>query len=831
MNKNRTIIIIGMVMLAAFLPILKADVTTQQDHQSNTITSYVYLNDHELVITFHLPELLQREVSTERGDFTVLEIPDAGFTGAIGGPQLPALTQLYAVPTTDLSMEILASHLQETRHIDRLYPLQNPQPDCDCECEPAFAYDETAYQQNLMSPGHLTELSSSGKIRDIPFVQLRFYPVQYNPYQQTAFIYDTITVKLTFAPGIRVSVEPAYDQKPFYRLYESVFHNWVGFIDHTSIQQDTGIRDDGCDYLIITHQNFYSQAQDLAEWKHRTGYLVKVVNVSDIGSTYQEIREYLINAYDSWTPRPSYVLLIGDAAYVPTTYVNGVATDLWYAAVNGTDYYPDLFIGRITADTAADADVMIQKTLTYEQTPPMLPSFYGNLVVAAYFQDDDMNSYEDRRFVLTSEEVRDYLLTQDYAVERIYYTESYVNPTHYNNDYYAHGEPLPDELLRPTFLWDGNATGIVNAIQQGIFLLNHRDHGMETGWGEPLFTIDNFDDFSNGELLPVVFSINCLTGKFDTGECFCEEFLRKDDGGCVAIFGATDVSYSGYNDYFCRGMYDAMWPAFDPAVGENVSLRHLSEILDYGQVYMTKTWGDPWGEEEYQFELFHCFGDPSLDMYTALPKALETTTVQMIDRIQITVKDAGAPVEGAYVCLSQENGYYVSGETDVNGVVEFDKTGTAVGAPVSMMVTAHNYLYHSESFMLNQQPDTPARPSGPTEGKPDTEYLFKTSTIDIDGDNVYYNFSWGDGTFSDWVGPFNSGADGFARHSWSGEGSFNITVKARDIYGQESNWSEPLSVSMPYSFQFTHPLLQWIYSWLIHHFPLIATLLQMKGSQ
>jgi Peptidase family C25/Propeptide_C25 len=826
MKKERIVIVIGMLILVSFLPITKANVQINQYTEHNNFTSYEYPSENELIITFHLSELIQQQVTTEKGDFTQLQISDSGFVGAIGSPQLPAVTRLYATPTLHVSFEILESHLKETRHIDRIYPMQSPQADCDCAEKSVFTYNESAYQKDVTSPDHLVEISNSGKIRDIPFVKLKFFPVQYNPYRQTALIYDSIKVKLMFTLEGPVCVEPNYTQKQFYRFYQNVFNNWPGFIANTVFQQQIGIKDAGCDYLIITHQDFYSQAQELAEWKHHTGFLVKTVNVSDIGTTYTQIRQYIQNAYDTWTPRPSYILLLGDADFVPTTYVNGVATDLWYATVNGTDYYPDIFIGRIPADTPAQADVMIQKTITYEQTPPTLPSFYNNFAVAAYFQDDDTNGYEDRRFVLTSEEVRDYLLSLGYNGERIYCTDSYVNPTHYNNDYYSNGQPLPSELLRPTFAWDGNADDIINAIQQGVFLLNHRDHGDVSGWGDPYFTISHINSLSNGELLPVVFSLNCLTGQFDTGECFCEAFLKKPNGGAVAIFGATEVSYSGYNDYLCRGLYDAMWPNFDTEVGDDIALHHLGEILNYGKVFMTETWGDPWGEEEYTFELFHCFGDPSLDMYTALPANLEVTYTLLSDTVQVTVKGNGDPLQGACVCISQENGFFKSGMTNANGIVELDITEASVEKTVSLVATAHNYLYHNMSFLLNQKPQKPDRPSGQNEGKPNTEYMYTTSTIDADGDSIFYNFSWGDGTYSGWVGPFDSGAEGFARHSWDKKGTFNITVKAKDSKGDESEWSEPLAVVMPYKITFPHPLLQWMYQQFINRFPLLATLLK-----
>ena len=132
----------------------------------------------------------------------------------------------------------------------------------------------------------------------------------------------------------------------------------------------------------------------------------------------------------------------------------------------------------------------------------------------------------------------------------------------------------------------------------------------------------------------MVFSINCETGWFDhetdndgstNTESFCEEFLRKADGGTVGIFGATRVSYSGDNDYLCRGFYDAIWPDFDLAEGGSVPMYRMGQVLNYGKTYMANTWGDQWGVEEMEFEIFHYFGDPTMEIIPAEPMDLDVT--------------------------------------------------------------------------------------------------------------------------------------------------------------------------------------------------------------
>lgn len=95
---------------------------------------------------------------------------------------------------------------------------------------------------------------------------------------------------------------------------------------------------------------------------------------------------------------------------------------------------------------------------------------------------------------------------------------------------------------------------------------------------------------------------------------------------------------------------------------------------------------------------------------------------------------------------------------------------------------------------VNRLPNTPAKPSGPTWGRNNKTYTYTTSTTDPDGDQVYYNFSWGDNTFSGWIGPFNSSEEANASHMWAHGGIYQVKVKAKDTHGAESNWSETLTV-------------------------------------
>jgi len=96
----------------------------------------------------------------------------------------------------------------------------------------------------------------------------------------------------------------------------------------------------------------------------------------------------------------------------------------------------------------------------------------------------------------------------------------------------------------------------------------------------------------------------------------------------------------------------------------------------------------------------------------------------------------------------------------------------------------------------NDAPNKPDTPSGQTNGKTGTSYTYSTSTEDLDGDQVWYKWDWGD-EVSNWDGPYNSGDLVYTSHVWSNQGTYAVKVKAKDTSDAESVWSDPLSISMP----------------------------------
>jgi hypothetical protein len=93
-------------------------------------------------------------------------------------------------------------------------------------------------------------------------------------------------------------------------------------------------------------------------------------------------------------------------------------------------------------------------------------------------------------------------------------------------------------------------------------------------------------------------------------------------------------------------------------------------------------------------------------------------------------------------------------------------------------------------------PTQPTKPAGPNLGIWNVEYTYTSSATEPDNEQLYYLFDWGDGSTSGWLGPFTSGQIGTGAHTWTDLGTYNVKVKARDIWGAGSIWSEALVVTI-----------------------------------
>ncbi len=238
--------------------------------------------------------------------------------------------------------------------------------------------------------------------------------------------------------------------------------------------------------LIITHSNFLTAANKLATWKREKGIYTTVVTTATTGSTVTAIKNYIQNAYNSWNPPPTYVLFIGDAEFIPCHYVTThpytgqgrVGTDLYYATVRGSDYFPDINIGRLSVDTLTEAANRVNGIIAYEKMPPAASSFYRTMMSAAYFQDDnDWNNVADRRFAQPQRTLACICSTGDIRLTgNITQTPLFLRNTGGTNHGTSEedspgirGGAVPSYLRKPGFTWNGSSTGIPAASIVVVF--------------------------------------------------------------------------------------------------------------------------------------------------------------------------------------------------------------------------------------------------------------------------------------------------------------------------------------------------------------------------
>ena len=143
----------------------------------------------------------------------------------------------------------------------------------------------------------------------------------------------------------------------------------------------------------------------------------------------------------------------------------------------------------------------------------------------------------------------------------------------------------------------------------------------------------------------------------------------------------------------------------------------------------------------------------------------------------------------------------------------------AVGYTDSLGTNNRNViLIKLSSNNENLPPQTPIL-TGPSEGIAGTSYTFFAFTRDLDNDSIYFWFDWGDGNKSGWLGPFNSNVTINSTHTWTVKGSYSTKVKAKDTFGAESNWSDPLPIKMPYLYNPIQQFLELLFQRFLNAFP------------
>ena len=563
--------------------------------------------------------------------------------------------------------------------------------------KPVIAYN------GLMPSSVISEIGKN-KYRENDLLEVCVSPVQYDYKRKMMRVCKELRYKVCFNTNIGRDVgENSHNFLPDDDFLANITLNARNSIRANTSSTATMLP--GSHYLIISVPKYTEAVNRFAEWKRTLGFDVHLdIRTAWLSST--EVKQAVRDAYFDYDI--CHFLIIGGHDDVPgqiATYGDySYVTDLYYGCIDA-GYTPDIYRGRLPATTSEEANVIVDKIIGYEKNPCTDSSMYETSIHCALFEDEDSDSIEDTRNIFTSERIRNHVMQQGKHIKRIYHAFSNW-PKYYNQNFYANGQPLPPDLLKPGFTWVADSTNITDSINNKAFYVIYLGHGDFDEWGAPGYKVSNISSLNNGNALPVVFSMACLTGNYRYPDCFCETFLKRSGGGCVAIYGNTHNSFSGFSDVLAEGMFDSiwpssnLWPAFQSITPINTPAPtptyRLGQIMDQGLRRVVEAYHRSYERHKIKImhEILHCFGDPSMMIHTDTPTSFNNASILRSNGM-INVSTGGETAKITYYNRR-------------TGVIE-SYSGTIHSYPddpeISVCISAHNkipYIDGGTLFIQNQ---------------------------------------------------------------------------------------------------------------------------------
>ena len=636
-----------------------------------------------LRISYNLGEFSLSQLQYKGEAMSEISIKGLVLPNAAGSPNLPTESRLMAIPQeAKASLKVVHADRQIIQNVN-IAPALRIQAESETP-ETDFKKNPKIYDTNAFYPENPFVLGES-YIRGVNAVTVSITPFQYNPVTKELAVYTNIELSIQFEGGtghfgddrlrspywdpILAAELMNYDQLPKID-YEARMQHWL---------RDEA---DGAEYLIITPNNdaWAEYANQLKDFRTRQGIITKVYRLDEMpANSTSAMRNWFHNAYHNWEIPPVAVCLLGDhntnmtqgipAESASHAYSGSCITDNFYADAAGNDNLPDMVFSRLVARSAVEVPVFVSKQIEYEYTNPnMDPAFYSSPITALGWQTE-------RWFQLCSEVFGGYMRNKGYTPERInciydgFPDEIWSSAQNTNMpvNYFGPGgtgyiPASPSELGGWT---GGSPEQVVQAVNNGSFWLQHRDHGLEEGWGEPAVRNSHIDQMNNVGKLPFVMSINCQTGMFDYtgsgGNCFAEKWMRRtyngQNAGAVGLLCPTEVSYSFVNDAYVWGVYDLFDGNFLPNYGPYAAntgnwMPAFGNVA--GKYFLSScSWPYNYDDKDITYTMFTAHCDAFLRIYTQVPEVMDITHPEVV----VTGMEAinvSAP-EGCIISLVTEN--------------------------------------------------------------------------------------------------------------------------------------------------------------------------------
>lgn len=645
----------------------------------------------QVLITAEFPGFATKRLGPAVPDTVELTIPQCGRKGAVGEPAMPFRS--VAVPVArGLTVEKVTIDAVGAVTLPGITvaPVEAPQTDSPHnELEDGTAGPDP-YLQDRWYPNQSASIVDDVIVRGRRFLLVEIFPIRFNPVRREIIGHQLIEVTVALAGTVDEAAHELAEQRVS-PLVGSPF---------TGRQLLSSPLPTGVEYLIVAGDSLVTSVEPLAAWKRRKGLTAEIVPMSAIGTSSEDLRTFLEHRYTS-DPDMTYVLFVGAHNLVPSTNMGGWYSDHPYSCIDGDDYLPDVILGRLSVSTVAECDTVVEKILGYEQTPST-GEWHRNFLMAALLQDyNNFDCTADRWFFETATHVTSFL---DDEIGMEIHTaansdNSSCSPYYWRGTSYSHrmegysGQPVPSESAALLTGSSQATQDVIDAINSGVGLVLHRDHGATYGWGDPPFTVSHVSTLTNGNQLPVVFSINCLTGAFaGSSRSFAEALVSQESGGAVGVVAASEVSYSGYNDLIARGLIDSFWDDYDPdsVEGPYPHSWRPAEALAYSKYYMHHWMGSN-SYTEYQFRLFHWFGDPEMMLMSDVPtNPLVTRSCPLV--LGTTELTLTGGVEGALVAV-HDDGTLIGRGTVSDGLVSISlDPPPEIPTTLDLLMTGHNMI-------------------------------------------------------------------------------------------------------------------------------------------
>ncbi|MBT8195853.1 MAG: hypothetical protein KJO64_05465, partial [Bacteroidia bacterium] len=622
--------------------------------ENKTNIKLISSNETETTLELSLNGFYKTLVNTGVEESYIISLNDAAPIIKKGTPNICKLSQSIIIPDEFGSvLDIVDSEYYDIRNI-KIAPSKGIITRDENPAMKEYTYS-SVYQSNSFYPGQLADLNDPYILRDYRGQAVNFYPFQYNPVTQNLRVYTKIKVRVSSVNNERSinefnrTKELKSIQHDFSSIYKSHFINSNRF-QYVPADEEGKL-------LIISHGAFMNAMIPLVDWKNERGLETEIVDISTVGNNATAIKTYISNYYAN--NDLSFVLLVGDNVEVATPMHGGSAADPTYGHILGSDSYPEVFIGRFSAQSIPHVETQVQRVLDHERDAQTTDTWYSKAVVVASDQgpgDDGEMDYEHAR------NMRSDLLNYNFSTVDELYDGSQGGAD-------APGNPSPTMLL--------------NSLLDGRSIFTYTGHGTSINCSTTGLSVNHVNAMANVGKLPMVLSVACVNGNFVNTTCFAETFMRAEHNG--APTGAIATIMSSINQSWAPPMdaQDEMIDIITESYQNNIK-RTFGGVTANGCMHMN----DEYGPSGYPMtDTWHIFGDPSLQIRTATPTLITANYPQtiLIGTSQLSVP---CGTENAVVSLTI-NSEIISKATVTGGFANL--TFSALQALDTMKITITGY--------------------------------------------------------------------------------------------------------------------------------------------